>query len=64
TRSATVTGAVGAGGIGLVLVETMRTSRDWENTFYIISLIIIMVFMMDGASSWLRRQLIAGGESR
>ena len=64
TRSATVIGALGAGGIGLVLVETMRTSRDWENTFYIISLIIVMVFMMDGASSWLRRKLIAGGESR
>lgn len=64
TRSATVIGALGAGGIGLVLVETMRTQRDWENTFYIISLIIVMVFMMDGASSWLRRKLIAGGESR
>ncbi|WP_193183145.1 phosphonate ABC transporter, permease protein PhnE [Nisaea sediminum] len=64
TRSATVIGALGAGGIGLVLVETMRTQRDWENTFYIIGLIIVMVFIMDGASSWLRRKLIAGGESR
>ncbi|WP_420406103.1 phosphonate ABC transporter, permease protein PhnE [Nisaea sp.] len=64
TRSATVIGALGAGGIGLVLVETMRTSRDWENTFYIIGLIIVMVFVMDGASGWLRRKLIAGGESR
>jgi phosphonate transport system permease protein len=64
TRSATVIGALGAGGIGLVLVETMRTSRDWENTFYIIGLIIVMVFLMDGASSWLRRKLIAGGETR
>lgn len=64
TRSATVIGALGAGGIGLVLVETMRTQRDWENTFYIIGLIIVMVFIMDGASSWLRRKLIAGGEAR
>ncbi|UUX48862.1 phosphonate ABC transporter, permease protein PhnE [Nisaea acidiphila] len=64
TRSATVIGALGAGGIGLVLVETMRTQRDWENTFYIIGLIIVMVFIMDSSSSWLRRKLIAGGEKR
>jgi len=64
TRSATVIGALGAGGIGLVLVETMRTQRDWENTFYIIALIIVMVFIMDAASGWLRRKLIAGGGAR
>ncbi|NVK34783.1 MAG: phosphonate ABC transporter, permease protein PhnE [Rhodobacteraceae bacterium] len=60
TRSATVIGALGAGGIGLMLVETMRTSRDWENTSYIISLTIVVVILMDQASSWLRRKLIEG----
>ncbi|MEJ8474154.1 phosphonate ABC transporter, permease protein PhnE [Roseibium algae] len=60
TRSATVIGALGAGGIGLMLVETMRTSRDWENTTYIIFLTIIVVIAMDQASSWLRRKLIEG----
>ena len=60
TRSATVIGALGAGGIGLVLVETMRTSRDWENTLYIIALTVIVVIMMDSLSSWLRRKLITG----
>ncbi len=60
TRSATVIGALGAGGIGLVLVETMRTARDWENTLYIISLTIIVVVMMDQLSGWLRRRLIQG----
>lgn len=60
TRSATVIGALGAGGIGLVLVETMRTARDWENTLYIIILTVIVVIMMDQLSSWLRRRLIQG----
>lgn len=60
TRSATVIGALGAGGIGLVLVETMRTSRDWENTLYIIALTVVVVMAMDSLSSWLRRRLISG----
>ncbi|GAB4513740.1 MAG: phosphonate ABC transporter, permease protein PhnE [Roseibium sp.] len=60
TRSATVIGALGAGGIGLMLVETMKTSRDWENTSYIILLTIVVVIVMDQMSSWLRRKLIEG----
>jgi len=60
TRSATVIGALGAGGIGLVLVETMKTSRDWENTSYIIILTIVVVIAMDQLSGWLRRRLIEG----
>ena len=63
TRSATVIGALGAGGIGLMLVETMRTSRDWENTLYIIILTIILVIAMDSLSGWLRRRLIHGKEA-
>jgi len=62
TRSATVIGALGAGGIGLLLVETLRTSRDWENTLYIIVLTIVLVIAMDSLSSWLRRRLIQGKE--
>ena len=60
TRSATVIGALGAGGIGLMLVETMRTSRDWENTLYLIILTIFLVIIMDSLSGWLRRRLIHG----
>jgi len=58
TRSATVIGALGAGGIGLKLVETLRTGQDWENTLYIILLTIAVVIMMDVFSGWLRRKLI------
>lgn len=64
TRSATVIGALGAGGIGLVLVETMKTSRDWENTAYIILLIIGLVMIMDTVSGWLRLRLIEGRQPR
>ena len=65
TRSATVIGALGAGGIGLMLVETLRTSRDWENTLYIIILTVILVVAMDRMSAWLRGKLIQGkGDGR
>ena len=60
TRSATVIGALGAGGIGLLLVETMRTSRDWENTLYIIVLTVVLVMAMDSLSGLVRRRLIYG----
>lgn len=56
TRSATVIGALGAGGIGLMLVETIKTSRDWENTLYIIILTVLLVIVMDALSTRLRRR--------
>ncbi len=62
TRSATVIGMLGAGGIGLKLADAMRTGQDWENTMYIISLIIAVVILMDNLSSWLRIRLIKGQE--
>ncbi len=62
-RSATIIGALGAGGIGLLLVETINTQRDWENTFYIILLTISLVMFMDTLSSKLRNRLIHGKEA-
>ncbi|RIA55621.1 phosphonate ABC transporter, permease protein PhnE [Dichotomicrobium thermohalophilum] len=62
TRSATVIGALGAGGIGLLLVETMNTQRDWENVAYLIVLTILLVIAMDSLSGYLRRRLIKGGD--
>lgn len=59
-RSATVIGALGAGGIGLMLVETIRTSRDWENTLYLILLTLFLVIGMDKISGWCRRRMIHG----
>ena len=58
TRSATIIGAVGAGGIGLKLWESMRTNSDWENVFYMVILILIVVFVFDNVSNFLRSRLI------
>ena len=57
-RSATVIGALGAGGIGLKLVQSMQTQQDWENVMYLIVMTLIVVVSMDIASGWLRRKLI------
>jgi phosphonate transport system permease protein len=59
-RSATIIGALGAGGIGLMLVETMNTQQDWENTAYLIVLTIGLVIIMDTLSGKLRNRLIHG----
>lgn len=58
TRSATIIGAVGAGGIGLKLIEAMRTNQDWENVAYMVLLILGVVFIFDNISTMIRRRLI------
>jgi phosphonate transport system permease protein len=58
TRSATIIGAVGAGGIGLKLWEAMRTNSDWENVAYMVLLILLVVFLFDGLSNALRSRLM------
>lgn len=58
TRSATIIGAVGAGGIGLKLIEAMRTNQDWENVAYMVLLILVVVFVFDNISSTIRSRLI------
>ena len=58
TRSATIIGAVGAGGIGLKLWEAMRTNQDWENVAYMVILILVVVFVFDNISNALRSRLI------
>jgi phosphonate transport system permease protein len=60
TRSATVIGALGAGGIGLMLVQAIGTQRDWENVAWIVLLILVLVSVMDTLSGWLRQRLIVG----
>lgn len=58
TRSATIIGAVGAGGIGLKLWEAMRTNADWENVAYMVVLILITVFIFDNISNAIRSRLM------
>ncbi|NBO20426.1 MAG: phosphonate ABC transporter, permease protein PhnE [Rhodobacteraceae bacterium] len=60
TRSATVIGAIVGGGIGLLLTQAIATQKDWEDVFYYVILIVLMVMLMDRMSGWLRRKLIKG----
>ena len=58
TRSATIIGAVGAGGIGLKLLEAMGTNADWDKVAYMVLLILFVVFAFDAMSNALRSRLI------
>jgi phosphonate transport system permease protein len=58
TRSATVIGAVGAGGIGLKLLESMGTNSDWDKVAYMVLLILLVVFLFDNLSNAIRSRLI------
>jgi len=64
TRSATIIGAVGAGGIGLKLWEAMRTNSDWENVAYMVVLILLVVYIFDTVSNIARSRLMGGPASR
>lgn len=53
TRSATIIGIVGAGGIGLHLYEQIRTV-EWQHVSFIILLVLVTVAIIDVVSSKLR----------
>jgi phosphonate transport system permease protein len=57
TRSATIVGIVGAGGLGLYLTESIRT-LDWDRVSYLIIIVLITVAVIDFVSSRLRLALI------
>ena len=57
TRSATILGIVGAGGIGMQLSERMRV-QYWDQACFIIILILIMVGLIDWLSGKLRMHFI------
>jgi phosphonate transport system permease protein len=57
TRSATILGVVGAGGIGLQIAERIRV-RHWDEVAFIIILMIITVAAIDFLSGRIRRRLI------
>ena len=58
TRSASIIGAVGAGGIGLKLWEAMETNANWQNVAYMVLLILGVVFCFDATSNAIRSRLI------
>ena len=57
TRSASILGVVGAGGIGLQIAERIRV-RHWDEVAFIIILMIITVTAIDWISGRIRRRLI------
>lgn len=57
TRSATILGVVGAGGIGLQIAERIRV-RHWDEVAFIIILMVVTVAAIDWLSARLRRRLI------
>jgi len=56
TRSATIIGIVGAGGIGLVLSEQIRV-LEWREAAFIVLLVLVAVALIDAASQRLRRAI-------
>jgi phosphonate transport system permease protein len=59
TRSSTIIGIVGAGGIGLYLAEMIRT-LEWEAVSFIVLLILVAVVTIDVISGRIRRAIIGG----
>ncbi|CAN1504884.1 COG3639 ABC-type phosphate/phosphonate transport system, permease component [Rhabdaerophilaceae bacterium] len=57
TRSATIIGIVGAGGIGLHLAEMIRT-YEWDRVAFIILMVLATVSLIDFLSSRLRLGII------
>ncbi len=61
TRSGTILGIVGAGGIGFLLADRISAYR-WPEAWTIIFLIIFMVYVIDGCSGFLRKKIIGRDE--
>lgn len=59
TRSATILGIVGAGGIGYQLADRLRVYEFGQASLMII-LIVLTVYAIDAISAWLRTRLIRG----
>jgi phosphonate transport system permease protein len=57
TRSATILGIVGAGGIGLQLADRIRVLA-WDQASLIIIMILITVYLIDSASNYIRQHFI------
>ena len=56
-RSASVVGMVGAGGIGVVLYEVIR-SFQYAQTCAVLLLLVVSVTLIDVTSAWMRKRVI------
>ena len=63
TRSASILGIVGAGGIGFLLSDRLR-AYEWQEACLIIILIVITVYAIDYMSKIFRERFIFGDKNR
>lgn len=63
TRSATILGIIGAGGIGFALSDRIRAHR-WDEVCFIIIMIIVVVALIDFLSHMLRTRVLRSGLNR
>lgn len=57
TRSATILGIVGAGGIGMIIIERFRASL-YDQVAFVVLNVLICIAVIDWASSRIRKRLI------
>jgi phosphonate transport system permease protein len=62
TRSATILGVVGAGGIGLQLADRIRVN-NWDEVSFILIMILLTVTLTDLFSTAIRLRIIHSGQS-
>jgi phosphonate transport system permease protein len=62
TRSATIIGIVGAGGIGLYLAEAIRT-LEWQQVSFLVLMILVTVAAIDAISARVRFAIIGNTQS-
>ena len=60
-RASAILGAVGAGGVGEALVQSL-VYRRYERAGMLVIVIIVVTILIDTASGWVRRRIIEGGE--
>ena len=63
TRSATILGIIGAGGIGFALSDRIRAHR-WDEVGFIIIMIVVVVALLDFLSHTLRTKVLKSGLNR
>jgi phosphonate transport system permease protein len=63
TRTATILGIVGAGGIGFLLDERIR-ANNWDEVMTFVILILITVSLIDNLSKFLRMKFIGKEDFR
>ena len=59
-RASAILGAVGAGGVGEALVQSL-IYRRYDRAGMLVIVIIVVTILIDTASGWLRRRIIQGG---